>query len=110
MIGKGMYGDRGRVIPVDVDGQTILVEVANAGGDAATGGRFALTDLKDTIARVARQVSDAVAGAMPGRPTRCGVEFGVKLAVESNALVSVIAKASAEATVVIKLEWDYPAA
>lgn len=109
-----MYGDRGMIVPVELDGGTVLVEVGTVGGDAAAGGRFAWTDLKDTVARVTRQVNSAVTGAvtgtMPGRPTRCGVEFGVKLTVEANALVSVIAKAGGEATLVIRLEWDNDAA
>ena len=37
---------------------------------------------------------------------RFGLEFGVKLAVRSGALTSVIAQAGGEATAVIRLEWE----
>jgi hypothetical protein len=104
--------DRSRVVPVDMpDGSVLRVEVSGAGGgDATAARRIRFADLRDDIANMTRLVTEAVAGAKPVAPRRVSVEFGVKLAVESNALVSVLAKVGGEASMVLRLEWEEPAA
>ncbi|GAA5193781.1 hypothetical protein GCM10023322_56560 [Rugosimonospora acidiphila] len=102
--------DRSRVLPVDMpDGSVLHVEVlGGGGGDATAGRRIRFADLRDDIANMTRLVTDAVAGAKIAAPRRISVEFGVKLTVESNALVSVLAKVGAEASMVVRLEWEEP--
>jgi hypothetical protein len=101
-------GSRIETFPVELaDGSTILAEVATAGGgDATAFRRLKMLDLKTELGRISQMVGDAVTSSLPDPPQRYSVEFGVKLAVESNALAAVLAKASGEATLVIRLEWD----
>jgi hypothetical protein len=91
------------------DGTTILAEVTvtSAGGDATAFRRLKMADLRRDLCRIGQLVHDAVSGALADPPKRYGVEFGVKLVVETTGLATVLAKASGEATLVVRLEWEH---
>ncbi|GAB7051187.1 CU044_2847 family protein [Catenuloplanes indicus] len=98
-----------RIVPLVLpDGTEILAEVAVAGtgGDARAAGALSLEDIRGQIATIGAFFADTVKRSLPDPPDRFGIDFGLKLAVESKGLVSVLAKASGEATVTVRLEWD----
>ncbi|MCP2322259.1 hypothetical protein HDA40_000766 [Hamadaea flava] len=97
-----------RTVEIELpSGRTIKAEVAMAsGGDAGHGPRFRLDDVREQISAVAEFFADSVRATMPDPPRRYGVEFGIKLAVENSGLSSVLARVGAEATAVVRLEWE----
>jgi len=101
-----------QIVPVRLpDGSEILAEVIvpHTGGDAGAAGRtFALDGIRDDIARIGGLLADAVQNAFPDPPDKYGVDFGLKLSVESKGLTSVLAKVAGEATVTVRLEWNRP--
>ncbi|WP_412538514.1 CU044_2847 family protein [Longispora sp. K20-0274] len=58
------------------------------------------------IAQIGTWVTQAVKSALPDAPSRVGVDFGVKLTAETGKVLGVLAKASGEASLVIRLEWE----
>ena len=88
------------------DGETILVEIATTSGDVRVLDHLDLNDAKKSVGRIASWARDSVLRAMPNPPTQLEVEFGIKLAVKSGTLASVLAQASGEATLVVKMKWD----
>lgn len=97
-----------RIVDVQVgDGEVIQAEVSTGGGgDAgAAWDKLRLDDAADAVRRVGRWVVDTVRDGLPEKPSKVGVEFGLKLAVKSGKLTSVLAEASGEASLVVKLEW-----
>jgi hypothetical protein len=102
--------ERTLVVPIQLpDGSTVRAEVAaaSAGGDA---GRRLLSfdDVRADIVRISQFMSETLSAALPDPPRRYGVEFGLKLAVETTGLSTILAKASGEATVLVRLEWERP--
>jgi hypothetical protein len=53
-------------------------------------------------------MSETLKNALPDPPRRYGVEFGLKLSVETSGLTSILAKATGEASVLVRLEWERP--
>ncbi|GAA4699362.1 CU044_2847 family protein [Phytohabitans rumicis] len=99
-----------RTVPITLpDGSTILAEVtaASTGGDAGRR-QLRLDDIREDIARISQFMSETLTRALPDPPRRYGVEFGLKLGVETTGLTSILAKATGEATVVVRLEWERP--
>ena len=109
------------------DGSLVNAEVAIDGSitDVGAQPRLTLKDAKESVASFVRWAvgslglpaegteGDAVPdvpGVMPPPPgmalSRVGLEFGLKLAVKTGTLTSVIAAASGEATAVVRLEWE----
>lgn len=76
-----------------------------SGGDVSEWGRFPLGEVGPQIRRVTRWLLDEVRQAVPRAPDKVGLEFGFKFSVKTGKLVSVIAEAGGEASVVVKLEW-----
>lgn len=62
--------------------------------------------LEHQITAVSRSVLSSVYDALPGTPSRWGVEFGVKLTAETGTLLGVLAKVSGESTIVVRAEWE----
>jgi hypothetical protein len=113
------------VIEVEMpDGTIALAEVlmADTVTDARTVGGLPLSAADKTVRAFVGWAMNAIAtasaddgavrdAAVAGlRLQRIGLEFGLKLAVRSGAVTSVIAQAGGEATAVIRLEWERPAA
>jgi len=90
-----------------VDGHAVYAEVTvPRSGDVGAGGRVREALLQGSIARTVRWVKDSVISEMAERPERIAVEFGLTFDVKSGQLVSVLAEASTQASVSVRLEWD----
>jgi hypothetical protein len=100
--------DRVTIVPIELpDGERIFAEVtAPSGGDVGAGRFGQLTDLGADISRISRFVVSAVRDNLPEAPRRYGVQFGIKLSAETGPLVAVLTKATAEANLVVHLEWE----
>jgi hypothetical protein len=101
--------EESRIVPVMLpDGSEILAEVvvSRTGGDARTNRVLSLDSIRDDVARIGQFLADTVQHALPDPPDRYGVDFGLKLTVESKGLTSVLAKVAGEATVTVRMEWD----
>jgi hypothetical protein len=105
------------------DGSVINAEVSVSDSitDVGARGRLNLGDAKESITSFVHwavsglglSVGDGDArpeeleSAPPGMTLgRVGLEFGLKLAVKSGTLTSVIAAVGGEATAVVRLEWE----
>lgn len=95
------------IVEVELDnGEVILAEVTVAGGDVGVLDRLKLSGAKTVIRSVGQWAKDSIHDGLPGAPQRFGVEFGLKLAVKSGELASVLASVAGEATLTIKMEWE----
>jgi hypothetical protein len=87
----------------------MYVEIdASTEGDIAwrRGRKVAWEDFRDQVSKVSRWVIESVRSGLPDTPTSVAVEFGMKLSGETGTLVGALAKASTEATIVVRLEWN----
>lgn len=102
-----VYGESITIQPVVLpDGTVIPVEVLLRAGDVSDrAGGLRFDDVRHTFVEVGRWVSGTVREAMPDRPDTVEVAFGMKLAVEAGKLVSILAKANAEASFSVKMTW-----
>jgi len=93
-----------RVIPVDVDGQTILVAATVRGGEEeiAALSMPSFHGVQEGIEHIATAVSHALTRVAPDRAT---VEFGCEVALEAGHLTAMLAKGSGSASLKITLEW-----
>lgn len=88
------------------DGTVIDAEVhVPTGGDVALRDCFELGEMRKSLASISTFVFEAVRDGLPRRPERIAVDFGVKLAVKSGKITSILAEASGEASVTVRLEW-----
>lgn len=81
------------------------VAVPRSGDVAWRDRRFPVAGVTADLSRISRWLAEELRSAFPERPERIGVEFGLKLAAKSGTLVGVLAEASGEASVVVRLEW-----
>lgn len=88
------------------DGEIMLAEVKVLDADVGALDRFALTEMTTSAARIGEFVYETIRTSMPRSPDRIAVQIGLKLAVKSGALTSILAEASGEASVMVQLEWD----
>ncbi|WP_162907741.1 CU044_2847 family protein [Allorhizocola rhizosphaerae] len=88
------------------DGEVILAEVAMVDSDVGAFDRFRLDEARSAISKVGGWALQTVRSSLPEAPDRFGVEIGLKLAVKSGVLTSVLAEASGEASITVKMEWD----
>jgi hypothetical protein len=105
------------------DGAVINAEVSVSDSitDVGVLGRLNLGEAKESITSFVHwavnglglSIGDGIAGpqegelAPPGmRLGRVGLEFGLKLAVKTGTVTSVIAAVGGEATAVVRLEWE----
>jgi hypothetical protein len=109
-----------------VDGVVIKAEVAalsgvgsngdsDMGGDAgarkilehaAQNAVLGLEQARACIRAMGDWAAQTISQQIPGRPDSFELEFGLKLAVQSGQLVSVVAGVSGEASLVVRLGWD----
>lgn len=98
-----------RVEAVEVEfpgGEIGYAEVeVDLGGDVAARDRFQLNQVGPQIRSMTRWLLAEVRAAVPETPDKIGVEFGFKFSAKTGKLVSVLAEAAGEASVVVKLEW-----
>ncbi|MGC5021409.1 CU044_2847 family protein [Micromonospora sp. DT47] len=90
------------------DGEILYVEIeVPVEGDIAwRGQKVAWCDLQEQVARVSKWVIESVRAGLPDTPKRVGVEFGLKITGETGTLVGALAKAGAESSIVVRLEWE----
>jgi hypothetical protein len=101
-----MYERDSEIVEVELpDGEVLLAEVEVLDGDVAMLDRFKLDRLA-AAARLGNVAREAVLKAVPRRPDRLTVEIGMKLVVKAGVLASVIADASSEASLTVKMEWN----
>lgn len=101
--------DRVEIVELEFpDGQVGHAEIAvPAGGDVMFGRRrFPLAELSPEIRRVTRWLVTEIEEALPGRPQKVGLEFGLKLSAQTGPLIGALANVGTEATVVVKIEWN----
>jgi hypothetical protein len=127
---RQMGGVMSRTEVVDIampDGTVINAEVlvSDSISDVSARSRLNLDEAKESIASFVRWAVSSLGipadddakdspewgSSPPGmRLGRVGLEFGLKLAVKTGTLTSVIAAVGGEATAVIRLEWErFPA-
>lgn len=99
---------RTEIVPIVVGERVVHAEVSvPAGGDVSVLDVVGnATALQEQITGIAEWVGGSLKAALPRRPDRVGVDFGVKFALKSGKLLSVLAEASGEASLVVRLEWD----
>ncbi len=103
-----MAEQRARLIEIGLpDGSVILAEVAGSGGGdvADVEKRFALSALRGPLAEVGKWALTTVRDSLPEQPDRLQVEFGIKLALKSGKLFGVLAEASGESSLVVRMDW-----
>lgn len=92
------------------DGSVLDAEVLIADGmaDVAAWNRFRAENLKATLESATRWAVNSVKDAVPEQPDSLGIEFGLKLAVKNGNLSGVLAQASGEPSLTVKLQWNRP--
>ncbi len=88
------------------DGEVILAEVAVIDDDIGAFDRLRLDQARSAVIKIGSWAKETLQKGLPEPPDRFAVEIGLKLAVKSGLLTSVLAGAASEASVVIKMEWD----
>lgn len=115
---------RTEIVEVEMpDGVVINAEVlvSDSITDVGAGRRLKLDDARDSIVSFVRWSVGALSksseddGSEPVSPegmrlSRVGLEFGLTLAVKGGMLTSAIASVGGEASAVVRLEWEPPAA
>lgn len=84
-------------------------EVAvRSGGDIAAADRLTAEwkAIKSQVAEVSRHVVELVQDALPEKPAKYEVEFGIKLSAETGPVLGMLAKAGGEASVLVRLTWE----
>lgn len=88
----------------------VLVEVTSAGGGdvalyEALHERLRLDEVGEAIRAVSRWAGNQVRSSLPEAPAEFEVSFGVKLGVKSGKLVGILAEASGEASLNVRMLW-----
>lgn len=111
----------GDVITVDlgegafVHAEVTRLEPAGTGGDAGVRDTAAkvfgelpqrLDAVRDVVRNVGRWAADSIDGTGAAVPDTLEVEFGLKLAVKSGAVIGVLAEAGGEASFTVRMSWD----
>lgn len=93
------------IVPVDVDGTTILVEAIVHGGEEeiASGIPLSFTGAGVAVKSITKHITSALADAKPKKAT---VEFGCEFAVESGQLTTLLVNGSGKGSLKIILEWQ----
>lgn len=111
----------GDVITVDlgegayVHAEVTVLDRAEAGGDAGVRDTAAkalaelpqrLDAVREVVKSVGRWAADSIGGTGAAVPDTLEVEFGLKLAVKSGAVIGVLAEAGGEASFTVRMSWD----
>jgi hypothetical protein len=88
------------------DGDVILAEVAFMDSDIGALDRFKLAEARAAVAKIATWALNTVRDGLPESPDKIGIDIGLRLAVREGVLTTILARASAEASVTMRLEWD----
>jgi hypothetical protein len=96
-------------VPVEVDGTTFYVEVAEPSGVGTVGLDKALSfdGVRDSVAAIAGELRLAWDRA---RPQEATVAFGLKLSARQGKLTGLLVEGGGEASLTVTLKWTQPAA
>lgn len=99
---------RTNLVEIELDnGEVVMAEVLSAGGsDVSVSERLRLSEARQALSEVGRWALESVRESLPEPPNRLDVEFGVKLALKSGKLIGVLAEASGEASITVRMGWD----
>jgi hypothetical protein len=102
------------LVPVDVDGHTVMLSVRPNRRDEPRAGEWeqeivsrrpSLRAVLGDLAAFARELGSQLQST---KASRVSVEFGCEFGVESGGFVAVVGKASAKSTFTVGLEWTKP--
>lgn len=94
-----------QVIPVDVDGATILVEATVRGGDEEIAGAgipsfgTAWKSVTKLVHEIAKSLNDV-------KPSHATIEFGCQFALENGHLTALVVSGSASGSIKVTLDWE----
>lgn len=101
-----MEAKRTKIVEVSLpNGKIINIQAENLGGEEYIAGTVpqSLEEIGATIEEIGKVI---FATLQKIQPQRGSVEFGVKVAVKSGKLATLLVEGSGEATLNIKLEWE----
>ena len=90
------------------DGTVVLAETSGSAGGDVGGGlrRFSMDEAATALSGVGQWALETVRASLPEQPDSLEVEFGLKLAVKTGKLFGVLAEASGESSLLIRMSWD----
>ena len=93
------------------DGEAMHVEVEDEDEDAGDIASSPLRsvdgeELRRQISETCRWLATSVKDSLPGSPDSVDLEFGIKITAETGAVFAALAKAGAEATLLVRLQWN----
>ena len=93
-----------QLIPVEVEGSTILIEAVVLGGEEeiAGAGKPSFAVVWQSVTKVARELATSLNQVKPDRAT---IEFGCQFAIESGQLTALLVSGSATGSIKVTLEW-----
>jgi hypothetical protein len=104
-----------RIVPVEADGTTILVEATildnellengddgDEHEDLIAGVSFSLDGVQAAIREISRMLSESLNEL---RPNKVQAEFGCEIAAEPGGLTALLVKGSGKASIKLTLEW-----
>lgn len=97
------------IVEIEIAEDTVLlaeVLVSNEVSDVTAWRRLRPENIQDSIKTIVKWAMDGVREAVPEQPDKLGVEFGLKLTAQSGKLTSVLAQASGDASIVVRVEWN----
>jgi hypothetical protein len=97
-----------QVVEVELqDGEVIYAEVRATGGtDVSVADRLRLDQTSEAIARIGSWAAQVVRAGVPEHPDEFEVSFGLKLGAKSGKLIGILAEASGEASLAVRMKWN----
>jgi NTP-dependent ternary system trypsin peptidase co-occuring protein len=97
-----------RIVEVELDdGEIIHAEVRATGGtDVSIADRLRLEQAGEAITRIGSWAARTVRAGVPELPDEFEVSFGLKLGAKSGKLIGILAEASSEASLTVRMKWD----
>jgi len=98
------------IVPVDVDGVTVYVEVTHPVKEGETqsnvsGKRIDFDEVAKSITAISNQLAAAFS-KVTLNPTKTAVEFGIELEYQSGQLLAIFVQGSTNINFKITLEWE----
>ncbi|MFD0265911.1 CU044_2847 family protein [Streptomyces sp. NPDC127106] len=96
------------VIPIKMpDGSVLHAEVTRVGTqDVGVGRTLRLDQARDALWHMGCWAVETVKNQLPRPPDVFEMEFGMKLGMEAGELVAILAKASGEASIAVRMTWS----
>lgn len=99
---------RTRIVEVELpEGEIIYAEVLSTGGsDVSVADRLRLDKAGELISQVGAWASNVARVGIPEQPDKFEVSFGMKLGTKSGKLIGILAEASGEASLTVRMKWE----